>query len=357
MSATGHLIDSHWTTAPGQPDLLFLGDPLNGYRTSDPSGPIWAIEAPGVAREYADSIPAQLCFARRWSPFDEQIIAAVGDACASSATGWPLAASVRVRAGTRLAARFATGPGASGSLTTVDVHTVIDDTYFAAYEDRDVPPFVIDKIAAAVLRSLTRAKIPVTGVHAVSELPAGTRISVADGKTGLVTRPASQDLLERALGGFTRFADRLGTAEERFHQWLRNLWRPVWVVRVPAGRLPVRLCRAVSYLTSHIVIPLGVIGGGFWLTWRLSFPGWRGTWYGSAQTGHAQGAWHPAWWALPLWLAVSYIVGCAARKLVNLELRPAGSCGRCPGRCTNGAECAVSQYLDDPRDWTAGAGS
>jgi hypothetical protein len=28
------------------------------------------------------------------------------------------------------------------------------------------------------------------------------------------------------------------------------------------------------------------------------------------------------------------------------------ACGHCGGRCTNGAECAISQFLGKPLDWT-----
>lgn len=30
------------------------------------------------------------------------------------------------------------------------------------------------------------------------------------------------------------------------------------------------------------------------------------------------------------------------------------ACGNCAGHCTNGAECAVSQFLGKPLDWRPG---
>jgi hypothetical protein len=250
MSAAGQLINAHWFTRPGQPDLLFLADSAAGYSTLPedlPETPIWTIEAAGVAREYADSIPAALRACRSWLPSD-----------------------------------------------------------------------------------LADGKAPVVGAHAVPPpVPAGAWVMMVDGKPGQLPRlgatPASQDPLERVLAASWRFFARLGTAERRFYRWWARLWRPVWVVRVPAGKLPCWLCRRVSYLISHGLIPYGVFLGGIWMAWRLAFPAmrrtWRGTWYGGWQ-GHAVGTWYPDWRGVALWAAAWFAVGAAAEKLVNVRLQP-----------------------------------
>lgn len=290
MAAAGHhgLLD--WETRPGQPGLLFLSLAA-AHTPGEPVSPPWVIEAPGVAREFADAFPPASRAARRWSLLDEQIITAVVDETRHGPGRWRLPHHLTAcQAGAWLAARYGTGSGAAGSVTTTDVHAVMTSTYRNAYPLRAVPEDVIDEIAGSLVRRLVAAQATVIGAQAVHRTTAaGAWPSVPQAVP--VARPGRWP--SRPPGGVLAG---LGAAAAAHHRLARRIMRPVRTVPIPAGRMPAWSCSALSYLISHVIVPFGTLITGVALTcWPRPWQGWIG------------------------WILAALLI----EKIVNAELRPA----------------------------------
>jgi hypothetical protein len=331
MHAAGHDDYGDWGTRTGMTGLLFLcgAASLDAGQTCADQVPAWTIEAPGVAREFAESCSGVIRASRRWSWADERIVTAVTAVTHDESALCQLPYAHACDAGMRLAARHATGGGERGSVTTVDVFAVLVDAYSTAYSPGRlvVPPDVIEAIATRLVHRLTDVGVNMIGtVEALMKSPAARPGTVAAGvhltSPGARPRPYRSHLFD----GVRTPADwpiwqRLGIAEERLRAWLT---RPVWLITVPAGRLPARLCSVLSHLVSRLAIPLGVFWGGVYVTWRLSIRGGTSLWWGSLQGPgwHESSTWRytaqVAAWVLGWWFAA-----CVAEKLIGFELRSA----------------------------------
>lgn len=333
MDACSNLCDGLWITEPGRPDLLFHADRAAGC-TTKPARPIWTIEAGGVAREFASTIPDALRAMRQWSPLDGQII----DAVIAETTGihltWWLARSEATAAGELLAAWFATGRGHRGALSTADVRNVLAAAFQMAYASRrpirQIPADVIAGLAAALAARLIQTGVPVTGGNAmhVPPVPAGAHVVVVDGKAGPHRRswPAwTSDylaMLQRADAQMRTPPARKAAA-------------PLWTAWIPAGRLPAILCAALSGILSRLLLPAAVMAAGIAAT-RQPWP------------------WQPAadwlswvWWATP---------GLAVGLVVEIRLQPRAAMGRPSARPADAAGISLPDSRPSAGDLRRGGG-
>jgi hypothetical protein len=300
MEAAGHPDPADWQTEPGQPGLLFLATPYAAV-VSAATAPCM-IEASGVAREFADTYPAGRRADRRWSLCDAQIITAVLEETRNGRSGWRLPYLTACQAGAWLASRYGTGGGAGGSVTTADVHAIVACTYRAACAPRAVPEGVVDEIAGNLVRRLVIAQVTVIGAQAL-QAPAGTRAWPADRNASpAAPRPwaTSRQVPDAIAPAAPLTASALVTVifgiYVAYGRWARGIMRPVWTIPVPAGRIPSWARRALSWLISHVIIPLGTLITGIALT---CWPHPRLAWFG--------------------WILSSLLI----EKIVNVELRPA----------------------------------
>ncbi len=289
MAAAGHHGLPDWETRPGRPGLLFLS--VAAARAVGGSvSPPWVIEAPGVAREFADAFPAAGRADRRWSLLDEQIIAAVVDETRHGRVLWRLPHHLTAcQAGAWLAARYGTGSGAAGSVTTTDVHAVMTSAYRDAHPLRAVPEDVLDEIAGSLVRRLVAAQATVIGAQAVHRAAAaGAWPSVSQAVPAARPGRRPSQPADGVLAG-------LGAAAAAHHRLVRPIMRPARTIPIPAGRMTAWSCSTLSYLISYVIVPFGTLITGIALTcWPRPWQGWIG------------------------WILAALLI----EKIVNAELRP-----------------------------------
>lgn len=234
-----------------------------------------------VQRRHGDNRSPAECTRLRRSWSEEQILNAVLAETRAAPRAWRLPYDAACRAAAQLAVRFAAGP-AGGSLTTADVHAVVEGAYRdACPPGRTVPPDVTGEAAGRLVSRLVTMGVPVAGQ------PAGTR------------RWPSQRVNADAAATLAvlTFIAAVGRAVQAYALWRARIIRPVWTIAVPAGRLPAKACLMTSHLASHVIIPgLVLISGIAWTCWPGPWPGWLG------------------------WLLAAAV----AEKLVNIRFRPAG---------------------------------
>ena len=330
MRAAGHRDFADWGTRPEMPDTLFLAAAatLNTGESSAAHVPPWTIEGRNVAREFAETCPGIVRTATCWSRHDERIIAAVIGETRSRAD-WRLPFAAAIDAAALLAARYGTSREKGGSLTTVDVFTVLSRAYAGAYPDTALPPDVADSIARDVVRRLTGTGVVVIGGQAAllasARLPdPGQMVVIGDGKTRqpqvwpnapwFASSPRLAAAAEKvvntvvavlAAAEICRLAmlAAIGRGFQAAGRWWEQAARTLHVVTVPAGPLPWWLCAAVSYTVSHLLIPFGLPFLGVWLTC------WPATWHELAAR----------WVPVAGWVTAGFV----AEKLVGFQLRPA----------------------------------
>lgn len=217
---------------------------------------------------------------RSWA--EDRILAAVLAEAEDGRGAWQLPRHTACQAGAQIAVRFAAAPGA-GSLTAADVRAVVEGTFLHASAPRRALP--ADAAAAATGRLVSRLValgVPMTGQ------PAAT--------TQRPTRAWNANAVA-AVAVVALIAARIGRMARAYVLWRARTSKPVWTIRVPAGRLPAKACLMTSCLVSHVITPGTVLVAGIALTC------WPGPWLG---------------W--PCWL----LAGFGAEKLVNVRLQPAG---------------------------------
>ena len=172
MAASGHPGFGDWQVRAGDPGRIFqaAGRPRSGLRGRDRRG--WVIEAPGVARQYADACPDEVRMNRRWTAASDRIISSVGPAARAAGFGsgcWVLPPRSAARAGARLAAQHATG-----ALTATGIFTVIAEEYSRI--GIVPPPRVADEVTTNVAARLALAQVAVREDRpAGSSLPGDSR--------------------------------------------------------------------------------------------------------------------------------------------------------------------------------------
>lgn len=295
MEAAGHPDPADWQTEPGQPGLLFLATPYSAAAAP------CTIQAPGVAREFADTYPAGSRAERRWSPCDGQIITAVLDETRTGRPVWPLPYLTACHAGAWLASRYGTG-GAGGSVTTADVHAIVAGTYRAAYAPRAVPEDVVDEIAGNLVQRLVAAQMAVIGAQALQARtgtrawPAGRDATPAPLRPWAASEQAPDSLMPALALAALALATVICDAAIAYDRWARRIMRPAWIIPVPAGWIPAWARRTLSCLISHVIIPAGTLVTGIALTcWPCPRLGWIG------------------------WVVSALLI----EKIVRVELRPA----------------------------------
>ncbi len=182
MAAAGHPGFSDWQVRSGIPDRIFLSGGNHRSADGDPARPGWVIEAPEIARQYAEACPDEVRLRRRWSAASSQILSSIAAAVMVPGTGLrPLPARIAARAATRL-----DGQHATGGLTATGIIEVLLDTYSRAGLEPSLQ--AVAGAAARITAHLAGAGIAVAGTWMA--LPSAARHPVA-GFPPAVRCPAS----------------------------------------------------------------------------------------------------------------------------------------------------------------------
>lgn len=294
MIGAGYPSYHYWGTKTGMPDVLFLDE---GTRDDDQSwascASPWTIEAPGVAGEFAETCHPLVRAALRWSPFDDVIVTAVISETCERRSMWRLPFAAACDAGARLAARYGTSSAEGGSLTTVDVFTVISVAYADAYApSREVPADILEDVAAQLVRRLRDGGLNMVGALDTLQSPwvtgHGEQIS-ARGRKAL--GPRAGNWPTALLAGMAAARGREARGDSR----------PARTIPVTGRRLTAEAAAALVYLISVAI----VIGCATGLSWPAGL--WRR-------------------WVF--WFAVAAAVAVAGYKLIGIRLRTADSRSR-----------------------------
>ncbi len=240
MAAAGYPALESWRPDPADPGRLLLNR-RGGAREAG-----WAIEAPGVARQYAGACPDHLRISRQWSAADARIRHAVLSAAGSAAAGrWRLPQAAAVRAAACLSAWYASGGLAAGS-----IFTVLAEAYGRV--GMVPPPAVADGLTADI-----------AGRLAIAGIAAGEYEPGPGGRLSPVLRAARARVTAavRAAGGRAARAV-LDEVYWRIRAPLTSLpafWpasrgnargagRPARIIAAVTGRVPARLRRRLPSL-------------------------------------------------------------------------------------------------------------
>jgi hypothetical protein len=153
MAAAGHPGFGSWHVRPGDPDRIF--------RAASPAGPGWVIQAPGIARLFAEACPDEIRMRRRWSAGTGRVISSVTAALAAAG---PRPGALPPRSAARAAARLA-AQHATGGLTADGILAVLLDTYNRT--GLEPPLRAADEVAARIAGHLSQAGIAVADAAAL----------------------------------------------------------------------------------------------------------------------------------------------------------------------------------------------
>ena len=153
-AAAGRASFGDWHVEPGRPGRVVLAVHL--YQDGPCRGrPPWIIEAHGAARVFAEQCPDPVREARRWSPADDDITAAVAGSCLEAGPG-ALPPRTAARVAARLSAQYATG-----ELTPCGVFAVVADAYRRL--GASLPPAAAGFLACRIALVLRARGLAVTG--------------------------------------------------------------------------------------------------------------------------------------------------------------------------------------------------
>jgi hypothetical protein len=152
MTAAGHPAFGDWQVSPAEPGQIFVPG-----RPGHDGGTGWVIQAPGIARLYAEACPDDVRLRRRWSADSSTIASTVTYAAARPGpAGLPLTSAARAAA--RLDAQHATG-----GLTDTGIAAVLLDTF--SRTGLEPPLQAAGAIAARIAGQLASAGVAVSGLQ------------------------------------------------------------------------------------------------------------------------------------------------------------------------------------------------